>query len=702
MMNKDILNTSIEFLKGVGPNRAKLIKNELKISKFKDLLFHFPFRYIDKTKYHKISEINFNSSEIQLIGKITELKELGVGSKKRLSASFSDNTGSIQLVWFKTSKWIIDSIKLNQTYIVFGKINNYNNNISIAHPELEIYSKENIKNRTNLFAVYPSTENLNKRGITNKVFSKLVEELLISINTDIKENLPKYILDKYNLMGRRQSLISIHKPRTSDDLKKAINRLKFEEIFYLQIRLIKKNITRKDKIKGYIFNQIGDKFEEFYNNHLKFKLTNAQKRVIKEIRNDLGSGAQMNRLLQGDVGSGKTIVAFMSALIAIGNGFQTCIMTPTEILSYQHYNKFYEICNLLNINIKILTGSSKASNKKDIKESLKRGEIDLLIGTHALIYDSVEFSNLGLAIIDEQHKFGVAQRSKLWHKNSLPPHILIMTATPIPRTLAMSSYGDLDMSIIDELPPGRKHINTFHQTSKDRLKLIDFLKAEIKKGRQAYVVYPLIKESEKLDFKDLLDGYESFSRDFPMPKYQISIVHGKMNNEDKEYEMQRFIENKTQILVSTTVIEVGVDIPNASVMIIESAERFGLSQLHQLRGRVGRGNHKSYCFLITGNKKTKESKIRMETMVKTNNGFLIAEKDLEIRGPGNIMGTQQSGEMPLKVTNLIGDSRLIQKIRKLVERIIQKDPKLKNINNAIILENLKNMIDKKDIWEYIS
>ena len=392
----------------------------------------------------------------------------------------------------------------------------------------------------------------------------------------------------------------------------------------------------------------------------------------------------------------------MAALIAIGNGFQTCIMTPTEILSYQHYNKFYEICNLLNINIKILTGSSKASNKKDIKESLKKGEIDLLIGTHALIYDSVEFSNLGLAIIDEQHKFGVAQRSKLWHKNSLPPHILIMTATPIPRTLAMSAYGDLDMSIIDELPPGRKHINTFHQTSKDRLKLIDFLKAEIKKGRQAYVVYPLIKESEKLDFKDLLDGYESFSRDFPMPKYQISIVHGKMNNEDKEYEMQRFIENKTQILVSTTVIEVGVDIPNASVMIIESAERFGLSQLHQLRGRVGRGNHKSYCFLITGNKKTKESKIRMETMVKTNNGFLIAEKDLEIRGPGNIMGTQQSGEMPLKVTNLIGDSRLIQKIRKLVERIIQKDPKLKNINNAIILENLKNMIDKKDIWEYIS
>ena len=486
------------------------------------------------------------------------------------------------------------------------------------------------------------------------------------------------------------------------ELKRAVNRLKFEEIFYLQMRLIKKNILRKQKIKGYAFDKIGYNFDHFYKNHLKFKLTNAQKRVIKEIRNDLGSGAQMNRLLQGDVGSGKTIVAFMAALIAIGNGFQACMMTPTEILSYQHYNKFKDICKVLNINIKVLTGSSKASYKKQLKESLKQGEINLLIGTHALIYDSVEFENLGLAIIDEQHKFGVAQRSKLWHKNKLPPHILIMTATPIPRTLAMSVYGDLDMSVIDELPPGRKYIKTFHQTQRDRLKLLDFLKKEIDKGRQAYVVYPLIKESEKLDFKDLLDGYETFSRDFPMPEYQISIVHGKMNNEDKEYEMQRFIENKTQILVSTTVIEVGVDIPNATVMIIESAERFGLSQLHQLRGRVGRGKHESYCFLITGHKKTKESKIRMETMEKTNDGFIIAEKDLELRGPGNIMGTQQSGEMPLKITNLVSDSALILKIRKLVEKIMSKDPKLENANNLLILKNVKMIIEKKDIWEYIS
>ena len=701
-MNSDILNTSIEFLKGVGPNRAKLLNSELKISTFKDLLFQFPFRYIDKTSYHKISEIQSINSEIQIIGKISDLKEVGIGKKKRLVAKFIDDTGSIDLVWFKTNRWLIDSIKLNTEYIAYGKLNSYNGKHSIAHPELELYNNENVKKRTKLTAVYPSTELLNRRGITNKVLLNLIEELLISLNNKIDENLPTYLKQKFNLLARREALIIIHKPRNLDELKKAIYRLKFEEIFFLQIRLIKKNINRKEKIKGYKFNVIGKEFDKFFKDHLSFELTNAQKRVLKEIRRDLGSGAQMNRLLQGDVGSGKTIVAFMSALIAIGNGFQACIMTPTEILSHQHYNKFKDICKLLNINVKTLTGSSKARYKKEVKESLIKGEIDLLIGTHALIYDGVDFKNLGIAIIDEQHKFGVAQRSKLWHKNKLPPHVLIMTATPIPRTLAMSAYGDLDMSVINELPPGRKDIKTIHQSNRDRLKLIDFLKDEINKGRQIYVVYPLIKESEKLDFKDLLDGYESFSRDFPMPKYQLSIVHGKMKNEDKDYEMQRFIENKTQILVSTTVIEVGVDIPNATVMVIESAERFGLSQLHQLRGRVGRGAHKSYCFLITGNKQTKESKIRMETMVSTNDGFIIAEKDLELRGPGNIMGTQQSGEMPLRITNLIGDSKLIQKIRLLAEKILEKDPKLTNPNNSLILSYLKQIIDKKNIWEYIS
>ena len=701
-MNSDILNTSIEFLKGVGPNRAKLLNSELKISTFKDLLFQFPFRYIDKTSYHKISKIQSINSEIQIIGKISDLKEIGIGKKKRLVAKLIDDTGIIDLVWFKTNRWLIDSIKLNTKYIAYGKLNSYKGKHSIAHPELELYNNENVKKRTKLTAVYPSTELLNRRGITNKVIRNLIEELLITLNNKIDENLPTYLKNKFNLLARRKALIIIHKPRNLDELRKAIYRLKFEEIFFLQIRLIKKNINRKEKIKGYKFNVIGKEFDKFFKDHLSFELTSAQKRVLKEIRRDLGSGAQMNRLLQGDVGSGKTIVAFMSALIAIGNGFQACIMTPTEILSHQHYNKFIDTCKLLNINVKTLTGSSKARYKKEVKESLIKGEIDLLIGTHALIYDGVDFKNLGIAIIDEQHKFGVAQRSKLWHKNKLPPHVLIMTATPIPRTLAMSAYGDLDMSVINELPPGRKDIKTIHQTNRDRLKLIDFLKDEINKGRQIYVVYPLIKESEKLDFKDLLDGYESFSRDFPMPKYQLSIVHGKMKNEDKDYEMQRFIENKTQILVSTTVIEVGVDIPNATVMVIESAERFGLSQLHQLRGRVGRGVHKSYCFLITGNKQTKESRIRMETMVSTNDGFIIAEKDLELRGPGNIMGTQQSGEMPLRITNLIGDSKLIQKIRLLAEKILEKDPKLTNPNNSLILSYLKQIIDKKNIWEYIS
>tara|TARA_B110000003_G_scaffold85799_1_gene87776 strand:+ start:404 stop:2509 length:2106 start_codon:yes stop_codon:yes gene_type:complete len=701
-MNNDILNTSIEFLKGIGPNRAKLIKSELKISTFKDLLFQFPFRYIDKTSYHKIADIHSTNSEIQIIGKISDLKEVGSGYKKRLVAKFVDNTGCIELVWFKTTKWLIDSIKLNTNYIAYGKLNSFKGNYSIAHPELELYDEAKLKKRTKLNAVYPSSELLNKRGITNKVIIGLIQELLISVNKEIKENLPKYLMEKFKLLGRRESLIIIHKPRNLIELKRAVYRLKFEEIFYLQLRLIKKNINRKEKIKGYNFKVIGNKFETFFKDYLPFELTNAQKRVLKEIRKDLGSGAQMNRLLQGDVGSGKTIVAFMSALIAIGNGYQACIMTPTEILSHQHYKKFIEVCKSLNINVKTLTGSSKAKYKKDVKESLANGSIDLLIGTHTLIYDGVNFKNLGIAIIDEQHKFGVAQRSKLWHKNDLPPHVLIMTATPIPRTLAMSAYGDLDMSIINELPPGRKEINTIHQSSRERLKLIDFLKTQIDNGRQAYIVYPLIKESEKLDFKDLLDGYESFSRDFPMPKYQISIVHGKMKNEEKEYEMQRFIENKTQILVSTTVIEVGVDIPNATVMVIESAERFGLSQLHQLRGRVGRGSHQSYCFLITGYKKTKESKIRMETMVATNDGFVIAEKDLELRGPGNIMGTQQSGEMPLRITNLVSDSQLIQKIRSLVQKILDKDPKLLNENNKEILNYLKKTFGKKNIWEYIS
>ena len=701
-MNNHFLHTSIDYLKGVGPNRSKLFKKELKIFTYQDLLSFFPYRYVDKTKYHKIDEINNTKSEIQLIGKIIDLYESGPPRKMRLVAKVSDDTGVIKLVWFKSYKWIKESLILNKNYIIYGKPNMFKGIYNIPHPELELYKKENLKYRSSLDPVYPSTENLIKRGITNKVIRNIVKELLFKTKSKFVESLPKYIIKEYKLLDKNSAIINIHLPKSNQVLSEAIKRLKFEELFYLQLQLIKKNISRKEKIKGFRFKKVGNTFNSFYNNHLNFSLTNAQKRVLKEIRTDLGSNAQMNRLLQGDVGSGKTIIAFMTTLIAIDNNFQACIMAPTEILSVQHYNNFKETCKLLNTSIEILTGSTKALEKRKIYDKLENGELQILIGTHALIQDKVKFKNLGIAIIDEQHKFGVAQRSKLWKKNTLPPHILIMTATPIPRTLAMSVYGDLDISLIDELPPGRKNITTVHRKENSRLKVIHFLREEISKGRQAYIVYPLIKESEKMDYKDLLDGFDSLSRDFPLPKYQISIVHGKMKPEDKEYEMQRFISGVTNILVSTTVIEVGVDIPNASVMIIESVERFGLSQLHQLRGRVGRGSHKSYCILMSGNKTTNDSKIRIDTMVKSNDGFEIAEKDLEIRGPGNLMGTQQSGVIPLKIANLVSDKNMISTIRDYVIKILASDQNLTKKENSIILNTYKHLNKNNDIWNYIS
>ena len=701
-MNNPFLHTSIDYLKGVGPNRSKLFKKELKIFTYQDLLSFFPYRYVDKTKYHKINEINNTKSEIQLIGKIIDLYESGAPRKRRLIAKVKDDTGVIELVWFKSHKWIKESLILNKNYIIYGKPNMYNGIYNIPHPELELYKKENLKYRSSLDPVYPSTENLIKRGITNKVIRNVVKELLLKTKSKFVESLPKYIVKEYKLLDKNSAIINIHLPKSNQVLSEAIKRLKFEELFYLQLQLIKKNISRKEKIKGFRFKKVGNTFNSFYNKHLNFSLTNAQKRVLKEIRTDLGSNAQMNRLLQGDVGSGKTIIAFMTTLIAIDNNFQACIMAPTEILSVQHYNNFKEVCKLLDISVQILTGSTKALEKRKIYDELENGELQILIGTHALIQDKVKFKNLGIAIIDEQHKFGVAQRSKLWRKNTLPPHILIMTATPIPRTLAMSVYGDLDISVIDELPPGRKDIITVHRKENSRLKVIRFLKEEISKGRQAYIVYPLIKESEKMDYKDLLDGYDSLSRDFPLPKYQISMVHGKMKPEDKEYEMQRFIAGATNILVSTTVIEVGVDIPNASVMVIESAERFGLSQLHQLRGRVGRGTHKSYCILMSGNKTTNDSKIRINTMVKSNDGFEIAEKDLEIRGPGNLMGTQQSGIIPLKIVNLVSDKNMIGTIRDYVKEILANDKNLTKKENTVILNTYKHLNKNNDIWNYIS
>ena len=701
-MNNTFLHTPIDYLKGVGPNRSKLFKKELKIFTYQDLLSFFPYRYVDKTKYHKIDEVNNTKSEIQIIGKIVDLYESGSPRKRRLIAKVKDDTGFIELVWFKSHKWIKESLTLNKNYIIYGKPNIFNGIYNIPHPELELYKKESLKYRSSLDPVYPSTENLIKRGITNKVIRNIVKELLLKTKSKFVESLPKYIIKEYKLLDKNSAIINIHLPKSSQVLSKAIKRLKFEELFYLQLQLIKKNISRKEKIKGYRFKKVGNTFNSFYNNHLNFSLTNAQKRVLKEIRRDLGSNAQMNRLLQGDVGSGKTIIAFMTTLIAIDNNFQACIMAPTEILSVQHYNNFKEICKLLNISIQILTGSTKALERRKIYDELENGKLKLLIGTHALIQDKVKFKNLGIAIIDEQHKFGVAQRSKLWKKNTLPPHVLIMTATPIPRTLAMSVYGDLDISVIDELPPGRKNIITVHRKENSRLKVINFLREEISKGRQAYIVYPLIKESEKMDYKDLLDGFDSLSRDFPLPEYQISIVHGKMKPEDKDYEMQRFISGTTDILVSTTVIEVGVDIPNVSVMIIESAERFGLSQLHQLRGRVGRGTHKSYCILMSGNKTTNDSKIRINTMVKSNDGFEIAEKDLEIRGPGNLMGTQQSGVIPLKIVNLVSDKNMISTIRDYVKKILTTDQNLTKKENIIILNTYKHLNKNNDIWNYIS
>jgi len=701
-MNNTFLHTPIDYLKGVGPNRSKLFKKELKIFTYQDLLSFFPYRYVDKTKYHKIDEVSNTKSEIQIIGKIVDLYESGSPRKRRLIAKVKDDTGFIELVWFKSHKWIKENLTLNKNYIIYGKPNMFKGIYNIPHPELELYKKESLKYRSSLDPVYPSTENLIKRGITNKAIRNIVKELLLKTKSKFVESLPEYIIKEYKLLDKNSAIINIHLPKSSQVLSKAIKRLKFEELFYLQLQLIKKNISRKEKIKGYRFKKVGNTFNSFYNNHLNFSLTNAQKRVLKEIRRDLGSNAQMNRLLQGDVGSGKTIIAFMTTLIAIDNNFQACIMAPTEILSVQHYNNFKEICKLLNISIQILTGSTKALERRKIYDELENGKLKILIGTHALIQDKVKFKNLGIAIIDEQHKFGVAQRSKLWKKNTLPPHVLIMTATPIPRTLAMSVYGDLDISVIDELPPGRKNIITVHRKENSRLKVIHFLREEISKGRQAYIVYPLIKESEKMDYKDLLDGFDSLSRDFPLPEYQISIVHGKMKPEDKDYEMQRFISGTTDILVSTTVIEVGVDIPNASVMIIESAERFGLSQLHQLRGRVGRGTHESYCILMSGNKTTNDSKIRINTMVKSNDGFEIAEKDLEIRGPGNLMGTQQSGIIPLKIANLVSDKNMISTIRDYVKKILTTDQNLTKKENTIILNTYKHLNKNNDIWNYIS
>ncbi len=702
-MQQNLLETPIEYLKGVGPNRGTLLRKELGIHKYGHLLNFFPNRYIDRTRYYKINELQNNIAEVQIIGKIINVKTAEFGkNQKRLVATFVDDTGQMELVWFQGHKWIRESLKLNEICVIFGKCTSFGNTFNMAHPEIELMTEHEQSLRSAMQPVYPSTETLANRGISNRVINKMMQQLFLETQAKFAETLPDYLTAELKLIPKNAALFNIHFPKSAEALAKAQFRLKFEELFYIQLQLITKNLIRKHKIKGHPFTKVGAYFNDFYQNHLPFELTNAQKRVIKEIRIDMGSNAQMNRLLQGDVGSGKTIVALMSMLIALDNGFQSCLMAPTEILANQHFNGLSELAKDLNINIKILTGSTKTAARKIIHEELENGTLHILIGTHALLEDKVKFQNLGLAVIDEQHRFGVEQRSKLWKKNEIPPHILVMTATPIPRTLAMSLYGDLDISVIDELPPGRKPIQTVHRFDSNRLKVWKFIRDEIAIGRQIYIVYPLIEESKTMDFKDLMDGYESISRDFPLPQYAISILHGKMKPADKDAEMKRFAEGKTNIMVATTVIEVGVNIPNASVMIIESAERFGLSQLHQLRGRVGRGAEQSYCILMTSHKLSADSKTRMETMVKTTDGFEIAEVDLKLRGPGDLMGTQQSGVLNLQIADIVRDRDILQLARNYALKILKEDAPMQKPENAILRATYIELTKKKNIWNYIS
>jgi ATP-dependent DNA helicase RecG len=701
-MNANYLQTPVTYLKGVGPNRSEILKSELGIVTCQDLINLFPNRYIDKTRYYKINELQRGNADVQIIGKIINLKTVEQKRGSRLVAKFIDDTGEMELVWFRGQKWIRENIKLNTPYVIFGRTNWFSGRFSMPHPDMELLTEHEKGIRVSLQPIYPSTEKLSAKGITNRVLSKLIQQLFIETKGEFRETLAPALKDELRLISKKEAMFNIHFPKDLNLLSKAQFRLKFEELFFIQLQLISKKLIRKQKIKGYPFKSVGELFNTFYKDHLPFELTTAQKKVVKEIRADLGSKAQMNRLLQGDVGSGKTVVAIMTILIALDNGYQACLMAPTEILANQHYKSIIELLGEIGINVALLTGSVKKAERKHIHEQLEDGTLDLLIGTHAVLEDKVQFKNLGLAIIDEQHRFGVAQRSKLWHKNEVPPHILVMTATPIPRTLAMSLYGDLDISVIDELPPGRKAIKTVHRFDKNRLKVFQFLRDEIKKGRQVYIVYPLIQESEALDYKDLMDGYESIARDFPLPHYQISIVHGKMKPQDKDYEMERFVKGETQIMVATTVIEVGVNIPNASVMIIESAERFGLSQLHQLRGRVGRGAEQSYCILMTGHKLSSDAKTRLETMTSTNDGFEIAEVDLKLRGPGDLMGTQQSGILNLKIADIVKDNQILKTARYYAIKILNEDPALQREENKPIRYTYGQLMKQKDIWNYIS
>ncbi len=700
----DILSTDIKFLPGVGPKRAELLQKEQGVSTFFDLLYFFPYKYTDKSKIYRICDITDDLPYIQIVGRIVRFDEVGMGRTRRLNAILSDGTGMLDLVWFKGITWVLKWLRPNVEYLVFGKASRFGSRFSIAHPEIEEYKPLQDKLMGVLQPAYNTTETLKSSKITSKTMLAFQQTLLGVVAGKLTETLPQYLVDKHKLTPLAEALRNIHFPQSAELLRKAQFRIKFEELFYIQLGILLKQTVRQSKANGHVFPKVGDLFNNFYHNNLPFPLTEAQKRVIREIRRDFGSGKQMNRLLQGDVGSGKTVVALMSMLIAVDNGYQACIMAPTEILANQHYDSISAMLAGLPVRVGLLTGSTRRSVRNNLHQSLEAGELNILIGTHALLEDVVRFNNLGFTVIDEQQRFGVLQRAKLWAKNDNPPHILVMTATPIPRTLAMTLYGDLDVSVIDELPPGRKPVKTIHYTDLKRNLVFGMVREQIHAGRQVYVVYPLIKESEKVEnLKDLQDGYESIVRAFPPPDYVTVVIHGQMKPEDKDFSMNLFVQGKAHIMVATTVIEVGVNVPNATVMVIESAERFGLSQLHQLRGRVGRGADESYCILMSQVKLSADSRKRLQTMVATNDGFEIAEVDLKLRGPGDIEGTMQSGApIELRLASLSADSQLLQFARSVAKEILAVDPLLTSPENAILACQIEAIAKSKDNLSRIS
>ena len=689
----------IVYAPGIGPDRAALLAEEFGIRTMAQFMEHYPFRYVDKSQFHTIRTLNAHSGDVQIKGQITKIEELGAPRQRRLVATFTDGEGFIELVWFKGAKWVRKSLKLNTPMVVYGKINDFNGKKSLPHPEL--YAPTDAEESA-VEPVYSTTEKLTKRGLNSKGIAKVMKAVLKAELAEVEEPFSEAFRTKNQLVSKVQALTWIHFPPSAKHLEAAKNRIKFEEFFFLQLTQQRNKLRQKTAIKGYTFEEVGAVFLSFYNHHLPFELTNAQKRVVKEIRGDVRTGAQMNRLVQGDVGSGKTIVALLAMLLAIDNGYQAALMAPTEILATQHYNGLRELCEPAGITVELLTGSTPAAKRAELHTALQEGRLQILIGTHALIEPTVKFANLGLAVIDEQHRFGVAQRAKLWKKNEHPPHVLVMTATPIPRTLAMSVYGDLDISVIDELPPGRKPVKTLHLFDKNRLKLNGFMQREIAAGRQVYVVFPLIEESEKLDLKNLEVGYEQLLRDFPRPQYQIAVVHGRMTAAEKEGEMQRFAKGKANIMVATTVIEVGVNVPNASVMVIENAERFGLSQLHQLRGRVGRGSDESYCILVSSFKLSADAKTRLETMVRTTDGFEIAEVDMQLRGPGDLMGTRQSGQLQFKLASLLNDGAILAWTKGVVEQLLLDDAQLNHPDHQGIKSRWIELYKDQWGWNRIS